>query len=544
MAIQIELKTWNDFKTIVEDRLIVIQYIEYLDFYDLYLTNSEIYHVRLIKLTSDSNDFENHYKSKSRGLSSLYTGNANITDNGRLSITHPPFVKFAEIFNNNLIDDINIWSWTKSGSATGTINNSILNLAVTTLAGDYIYYQTLAEFFNINDSEALIFRAEINFGNASNVNNVREFGAIALSGNDGFFIRITGSQFSTVIKKNGVETVNNISFALDNNWHLFEIKIFGKNKVYFSIDDTVWGNNFISNSILINDSTLSLYIRNANTGVIVSGLSLQVSSLFVVDEGVGGINSRLIAKDNIKVSREVLSDQNGRLVTIEASIQGAPNNQLYYPATSVAPYIVNLWRKVLTYNIPAGYIFNLLSFSAYSATVNYASRIVRDMYFGQYNIGTQTYSIGNTFANTDPQYAPTLEAEVTTIIATTVTLTVTYVNQSGSSGRTGTVILTNADPVGTKRLVTLQSGDFGVKSVTAITRSGAATGVVQMRGIFELGYIYNTTANLPIQISYLPTGLYVLGGVGGIINLEISASSVTAAIRQITALHSLFLKTS
>jgi hypothetical protein len=210
--------------------------------------------------------------------------------------------------------------------------------------------------------------------------------------------------------------------------------------------------------------------------------------------------------------------------------------------TSIAPYIVNLWRELLIYNIPAGYVFNLLYFSAYSATANYASRVVRDVYFGQYTIGTQSYSQGNTFATIDPQYAPILEAKVTTIIATTVTLTITYINENGTAGRTGTVTMTNGDPVGTKRRVTLQSGDFGVKSVTAVARSGAATGTVQLRGIFELGYIHNTTANLPIQISYLPTGVYILGGVGGQINLEIIASSVTATTRQVNALYSLFLK--
>jgi len=471
------------------------------------------------------------------------TTNADINTNGRLSVTHPPFIKFSEEFIDNTIDDTNIWSWAKSGSATGTIANNVLNLTTTTLAGDYIYYQTLiSRFININEQEAVVYRAWVNFNNASYVNNIREFGATSFSGSDGFFLRITGSKFSAVIKKGGVETVNNIVFTLDNNWHLFEIRIQCQNKVWFFIDSTLKYNQSIVDSVLINDPWLKVNIRNQNTGVIAAGLTLQISSIFVLDEGVAGVLSRLVAKDDINLSREVLSDRVGRIVTIFPSVQGAPNNQLYYPATSIAPYIVNLWRKVITYNIPAGYIFNLLNFSAYSATVNYPSRITRDVYFGQYNIGTQVYSIGNTYANIDPQYAPTLEAEVTTIIATTVTLTITYVNQTGSGGRTGTVIMTNADPVGTKRLVTLQASDFGIKSVTAVARSGTATGVVQLRGIFELGYIYNTTANLPIQVPYFPTGLYVLGGVGGTINLEITASSTTPAVRQVTALHSLFLK--
>lgn len=453
------------------------------------------------------------------------------------------FVKFSEDFTGGLLgvlDTTYKWTQATSGSGSVSLTNKILTMAVTAGATDYATLETSSPKFSCGDlNKAITFSSWINFGNASNANNIREFGAISLSNSEGFFVRLTGSQFSVVIRKNSVETITNIANVLDGDYHLLEIKIQGNQKVWFSIDKMLVSYQTANSDGLVYDSYFGVYLNNENSGAS-AVLTLKALNVIVTDEGNTLV--KLAASDENGKIKEILSDRNGRFVTIYPGIQGAPGNQLYYPATSIAPYIVNLWRKVLTYNIPAGYVFDLLMFSSYSATVNYPSRITRDAYLGAYNIGTQVYSIGNTFANTDPQYAPTLEAEVTTIIATTVTLTITYVNQAGTGGRTGTVIMTNADPVGVKRSVTLQAGDFGVKSVTAVSRSGAATGVVQLRGIWELGYIYNNTANVPIQIPYLPTGTYVLGGVGGTINLEITASSVVAAIRQVKAQHNLFLK--
>jgi hypothetical protein len=471
------------------------------------------------------------------------TGNntANIDSNGKLlskSIINPN-IKFLENFSTNAIDSVNFWSQATIGSGAVSVSNCVATLSVSTGGTDSAIIDTLQTFSCNDENKILIFSAWINLKNQSNSNNTRQFGAISVSETEGYFINITGTQLSVIVRKSGSDAPTNISNVLDSNYHLFEIRMIGQQQVFFIIDGIEVNSQIATSSVLVNDTTFSVYLKNVNIGA-GSAVSMDISGITVTDEG--GIVSVLTAKDENGKSKTLLCDKVGRIVTTFPAITGAPNNQLYYPATSIAPYIVNLWRKVITYNIPAGYVFNLLNFSAYSATANYASRITRDMYFGQYVIGTQTYSIGNTFANTDPQYAPTLEAEVTVIIATTVTLTITYINQSGTAGRTGTVIMTNADPVGTKRLVTLQAGDYGVKSVTAISRSGAATGTVQMRGIFELGYIYNTTANLPIQIPSFPTGLYVLGGIGGVINLEITASSVTAAVRQVTALHSLFLK--
>lgn len=453
------------------------------------------------------------------------------------------FVKFLEDFTGGLLgvlDTTNKWSQATSGAGAVAIANSILTMSVTAGVGDYATIETLSpKFFCSDVNKSMIFSAWVNFGNAFNANNIREFGAISLSNSEGFFIRLTGSQFSVVRRKNSLETITNIANVLDNDYHLLEIRIQENQKVWFYIDSMLVSYQTANADGLVYDTAFGAYLNNDNSGAS-AVLTLKALNVMVVDEGNTLI--KLAAQDENTKVKELICDKVGRLVTIYPAIQGASNNQLYFPATSIAPYIINLWRKVLTYNIPAGYIFNLLQFSAYSATANYPSRITRDVYFGQYNIGTQTYSIGNTFANTDPQYAPTLEAEVTTIIATTVTLTVTYINQAGTAGRTGTVVMTNADPVGVKRLVTLQAGDFGIKSVTNVTRSGAATGVVQLRGIWELEYIYNTTANLPIQIPCFPTGLYVAGGVGGTINLEITASAIGATIRQVSALHSLFLK--
>jgi len=471
------------------------------------------------------------------GSGSVISSTSNKLD---VNVDMTPFVKFRENFDDDDIDTTNIWGSAKSGSATDTIANNILTLAVTAAAGDYVNYETLSRYSCSNENKKLTFKAWLNFGNAGNANNIREFGARSIGQTDGFFIRLVGTQFYAVVKKGGADTSTAISFTLDNNWHLFEIRTIGSQKAWFIIDGVEMSYQVATSSALVNDILFREYLNNQNTGASAI-LSLYISSVDITDEGEVW---QIFVQDQNKVSRKVMSDAAGRQIVTYPSIDGALN-VLNYPTTSIAPYLVNLWRKLVSYSLPAGYVFNLLGFDSVStaAGAGYQSRVVRETYLGQYNANTNVYSIGNSYSIWVVNFCSTVEAEVTTAFVSACTLTITYTNQSGTAGRTGTVAMVAGDVIGIKRLVTLQAGDWGVKSITACARSGATVGIVSFQGIDEINVHTHITASVPSHTDYLPTGLYIGGGVGGRINLEITASSVTATTRKLSALHIMFLKT-
>ena len=70
----------------------------------------------------------------------------------------------------------------------------------------------------------------------------------------------------------------------------------------------------------------------------------------------------------------------------------------------------------------------------------------------------------------------------TALGATSRTATVSYTNQAGTAGRTGTVVLAASTKAGEARPISMQSGDTGVRSVESVTLS-ATTGTVGEFGV-------------------------------------------------------------
>lgn len=67
--------------------------------------------------------------------------------------------------------------------------------------------------------------------------------------------------------------------------------------------------------------------------------------------------------------------------------------------------------------------------------------------------------------------------EVSTVLGSgTPTLTVSYTNSAGTSGRTGTILVSNTtSTAGSWYVMSLQAGDVGVKSVETVTQSATMT---------------------------------------------------------------------
>jgi len=74
-----------------------------------------------------------------------------------------------------------------------------------------------------------------------------------------------------------------------------------------------------------------------------------------------------------------------------------------------------------------------------------------------------------------------LWAEIATALsATATTITVTYINQAGTTGRTATVVLPASAIAARMFPFALQAGDTGVRQITAISGSAAPTGTFNL----------------------------------------------------------------
>ena len=455
-----------------------------------------------------------------------------------------PYVQFSEGWDALLgVDYSNVWSRSVTGSGASAVQDGgILQLTVSSAAVDSVDLKSLAGYKNSDVSAMESFRAWVNFTTATHVNLLREFGAYNQSGSDGFGIQVSGAQASVVVRRASVGYKTNIPSLSDTAWHLLEIKVQNGTSVVVLVDKGIVYSSKAVSGLLVNDKSFSPEIRMVNSGALTSTSSFFCAHISVADEaGAGGVLSKAAAVDDTGISRLFMSDTAGRMISADPSIQGILNT-LEYPFTSTAPIAANMWTKALSYSIPAGFYMQLRQFDSASSVANYPSRIVSDMYMGQYNANTNAFSQGNFFDSTIGQYRSSLEAEVTTVFVGTCTLIITYTNQSNSGGRVGTVNISTVPIVGAKFPMTLQAGDFGIKAITNVSRSRTTTGVVSLRGITELAYNYNASANSTEKNSFDGDGLYIPVGVTGTINLEFTASSLAVATRRLRALYSLILK--
>jgi hypothetical protein len=161
--------------------------------------------------------------------------------------------------------------------------------------------------------------------------------------------------------------------------------------------------------------------------------------------------------------------------------------QLVFRADSSSPLVKDEWQDLLTYVVPAGYNFNGTWFYLFSGGVDRA-RTIRHTAFGSYNMSTNVFTDGVSL--TAPRFASIMYLFVTTAtnnVADT-TITITYTNQDGVTGRVATLLLLKNTPAGRRIEIVLQSGDYGVQDVTNVTDNTANVGVFNLEGVVEMLY--------------------------------------------------------
>jgi len=211
-----------------------------------------------------------------------------------------------------------------------------------------------------------------------------------------------------------------------------------------------------------------------------------------------------------------LCDENGNLVQVDDLLDGSKRlhvdalldsaHQLPIPVTfsaggvslpkmvsifynkTIGAIVANQWKRAVTYTVPAGYNGYLIRFTSFQAEAAY-SRVAAVVAMGSLNIVTNVFSGGSSYAS--PQWTSAPQVEVTQAIgaAANVTVTVTYTNELGVAGRTGTVVVPKSSIVGTRLDLTLQAGDLGIQSIQgASTSPTSSSGAVAFLGFIQLGY--------------------------------------------------------
>ena len=230
----------------------------------------------------------------------------------------------------------------------------------------------------------------------------------------------------------------------------------------------------------------------------------------------------------------VTPSPNGTFFAAVKQPAGSVTVELAYDQTvAVAGAQSNQFFSALNYTVPASYKFAVALLTSTSADNKTTTRVAKYMSMGSWNIGTQVFtSSGSSY--TTPAFASYLEAEVTTATggSNNVTLTITYTNQDGTTGRTATAVIPKNTPVGYKIDATLQGTDYGVLSVQSVSQTSTNTGVVQLKaGVEFLTYVVGT-ATTTFAVAPPDSSSFVANA-GDIIELAWASNSAATAERQV-----------
>jgi hypothetical protein len=184
-----------------------------------------------------------------------------------------------------------------------------------------------------------------------------------------------------------------------------------------------------------------------------------------------------------------------------------------------------VYKRVVTFAIPASYNAYLVKFVSFQGEAA-ASRIVSETQFCTWNNNTQTFSAGTPY--TVPGWAAIVQAEVTTAFASgsgNVVLTVTYTNETGTAGRSGTITIPKGSALLSRWDLVLQGSDLGVQSIQSITTATVQVGVIKILGLVQLALHQDQSTTTQTETLYAPGSLTF--GPGTTLGIEYAGGTVS-----------------
>lgn len=259
---------------------------------------------------------------------------------------------------------------------------------------------------------------------------------------------------------------------------------------------------------VIGTSKTSAPISTAQYGVITLSLfnstTVRVSWTVSVGASIGGSTISIFRKAYPGLAA-VTFGASGGSATIERTVS------LFYEQSVTTP-VNNGFTRALIYTVPALYTATILKFTSYQNEAAF-SRVLVPKTLASYNNSTNTFTAGSTYNNI--QFGGIHYVIVTTAIAAgagNVTFTITYTNQDGTTGRTGTVAVPRGSVVGTIWPITLQTGDYGIRSVQNVSGTPTVVGIIDVIGSIPLGIHADRDSTAQIETVFAPGVLTVGSG--------------------------------
>lgn len=200
---------------------------------------------------------------------------------------------------------------------------------------------------------------------------------------------------------------------------------------------------------------------------------------------------------------------------------------LYYEQSPSAT-VANQFQRVINYTVPSTYTATILKFTSYQNDASF-SRVLIPQTLGTHNNANNNFV--ESYAYSNLQFGSICYALVTTAIASgagSVTYTVTYTNQDGTTGRTGTITIPRNSAVGTQWPITLQAGDFGIRSIQGVSGTPTVAGIIDLVGAIPLAIHADRDSTAQTETIFAPNTLTVAEGSTVVVEF---AGSATAKLR-------------
>ena len=254
--------------------------------------------------------------------------------------------------------------------------------------------------------------------------------------------------------------------------------------------------------IPVSDNASSLTVDTPQLPAALVGNRLDVNSGSWLGSTAPTVGQKTMA-NSVPV---VLASNQAAIPVSFGVVSGASNLNrlinLYYNQSDGA-VLANAFKQVLSYTIPVSYTATLLKFVTFQNEFA-ISRLCTQTSMGTHVVSTNIFTAGSSY--TQPQFAATVQANVTTAIgaASNLTYTVGYTNQSGVAGRTGTISIPKSTVVNSRFDLVLQSGDIGVTSIQSVSVAPITTGAIELLGFVIISVHEDQSTTNQTETSFNP----------------------------------------
>jgi len=378
-----------------------------------------------------------------------------------------------------------------------TVGSSLVNLIASTVngaivsilrSGDYLPFTMLA---TLSISQRIVNQT-ICIGFQDIIGTPEQQACFVFDGTDSSKVKCRSSFASDSIQETLITIPSGILTSASNVFQIDQ----GSEGTVFIINGTQVASHQIHLPGPYNSLNQIVYIQN--TGTTASLTTFSIDSIFFQ-------NRDAIALD--------------QPVTIQGAPGGIPVNiQFGTPGGGTAlPKIINInfnksegailanaYKRVTTYTVPAAYSGYLIKFVSFQGEVA-VSRVVAETNMGTHNNNTNVFTAGSSYAS--PQWVPVIQAEVTTLYTAgsgNVVLTVGYTNETGTSGRSGTITIPKGSVVGSRFDLVLQGADLGVQSIQSCSGTPSQNGISKLLGLLQLALHQDQSTTTQTETLYAP----------------------------------------